>query len=179
VSLQPLLSQLSEQTHQWIELQRSVHWQRARPLSASERASMADFYSAPLLASVRVRPRQPIENPPFYWRALDALQKMGIQTKFSLTGAAGITFVDCIVLPQADFPADLLFHELVHVVQYRVLGTRAFAERYVNGLASAGFDYEKNPMEAVAFELQERFCLGARFDVERIVESGLGKPASA
>lgn len=171
--LQTLLNQLYGQTHAWIESQRNVHWPLGRPLFASERAGLRDFYSAELLNSVRVRSSQPIENPPFYWQSIMALQKLGIQTKFSLTGVSGITFVDCVVMPEPAFAIDLLLHELVHVVQYRALGTRIFAERYVNGLANAGFVYERNPMEAVAFELQERFLLGLRFDVEATIERDL------
>lgn len=144
-----------------------------RLLSAAEKRGLVDCYSSDVLNSARVRANHEIENPPFYWQAIDALKKLGIQTKFSLTGVSGITFVDCVVVPEAIPGPDLLFHELVHVVQYRVLGSRRFAERYVNGLAGAGFVYERNPMEAVAFELQERFLLGLRFDVEAIIDRDL------
>lgn len=173
MSLQTLLNQLYGETHAWIESQRNVHWPMGRPLSAAEKSALGDCYSSEVLKSARVRANHEIENPPFYWQAIDALKKLGIQTKFSLTGVSGITFVDCVVVPQPICSADVLFHELAHVVQYRLLGARGFSERYVNGLASAGFVYERNPMEAIAFELQERFLLGLRFDVEAIIERGL------
>lgn len=171
--LRSLLNQLSDQAHAWILSQRDLHWPHARALSAPERRPLRGFYASDLLDSVRVRAGHAIENPQFYWQAIAALQHLGVRTEFSLALAAGITFVDCVVLPQPAFTADLLFHEAVHVVQYRLLGPRRFAERYVNGLADAGFVYERNPMEAVAFELQERFLLGLRFDVQAIIERDL------
>jgi hypothetical protein len=60
------------------------------------------------------------------------------------------------------------------VVQFRLLGSRGFARRYVAGLAEAGFVYERNPLEAVAFALQERFLAGERFNAEEIAQRALG-----
>ena len=74
---------------------------------------------------------------------------------------AGITFIDCILIQERYFRIEnwfpLLFHELVHVVQYDVLGTSRFATQYVTGWAEAGFVYEKIPLEVQAYALQHRF----------------------
>ncbi len=54
-------------------------------------------------------------------------------------------------------PSGLLFHELVHVVQYRLLGIGGFIHGYVTGWAAAGFVYEAIPLEREAFDLEQRF----------------------
>ena len=50
----------------------------------------------------------------------------------------------------------LLFHELVHVEQYRQLGIPRFSELYVRGLLSGG-SYEAIPLEVNAYTLEGRF----------------------
>jgi hypothetical protein len=72
----------------------------------------------------------------------------------------GITFQDTVLISQARTipdPAALLFHELVHVVQYDVLGVDEFVRQYVRGYAAADFDYFAIPLERAAFECQQRF----------------------
>jgi hypothetical protein len=62
--------------------------------------------------------------------------------------------------------ASLLFHELVHVVQYRLLGVSAFANLYVRGFLRGGSDHDI-PLECCAFELEHRFVTGnTAFSVE-------------
>ena len=55
-----------------------------------------------------------------------------------------------------EFTDALLFHELVHAVQYAQLGATEFASRYVNGFIKGG-SYEKIPLEKNAYELEARF----------------------
>jgi hypothetical protein len=50
----------------------------------------------------------------------------------------------------------LLFHELVHVEQYRQLGIPRFAELYVRGFLSGG-GYDGIPLEINAYDLGSRF----------------------
>jgi hypothetical protein len=59
-----------------------------------------------------------------------------------------------------------LFHELVHVEQYRQLGIPRFAELYVRGFLSGG-GYEGVPLEINAYDLGGRFERSplARFSV--------------
>ncbi len=93
---------------------------------------------------------------------------------------AGITFDRAIILAPHDEPtAALLFHELVHVVQYRLLGVEQFAQRYVDGWL-AGRDrfrsdpaqrYVSIPLERNAYDLQKRYegAPAAVFSVEEAV----------
>jgi len=54
------------------------------------------------------------------------------------------------------FSDGLLFHELVHVEQYRQLGIPRFAELYVLGFLNGG-DYDHIPLERNAYELGGRY----------------------
>jgi hypothetical protein len=81
-----------------------------------------------------------------------------------------ITFVDTVVSHEA-FIDRLLFHELVHVVQYEKLGLPEFAAKYVTGFLSGG-SYEAIPLEMNAYELDARFAAAPTtvFSVEAEVQ---------
>jgi hypothetical protein len=68
---------------------------------------------------------------------------------------AAITFSD-VVVSHESFSGGLLFHELVHVEQYRQLGISRFAGLYVSGFLSGG-SYEAIPLEINAYTLEGRF----------------------
>ena len=90
---------------------------------------------------------------------------------------AGITFVDTIVAVKpwmwTSDRVSLLFHECVHVCQYRILGIDRFFEEYVKGWAQNGFDYYSIPMEKDAYELEHLFSASSQgsFSVETEVEN--------
>ena len=66
------------------------------------------------------------------------------------------TYMDTVVSHEP-FTDRLLFHELVHVVQYEKLGLAKFAAKYVKGFLSGG-SYEAIPLEMNAYELDARFA---------------------
>ncbi len=75
---------------------------------------------------------------------------------------AGITLGDTILIARADaVPTSewlpLLFHELVHVVQYELLDFPEFIRRYVGGWVRNGFLYAAIPLEQHAYELETMF----------------------
>ncbi len=69
---------------------------------------------------------------------------------------AAITFSDTVVSHEP-FTNGLLFHELVHVEQYRQLGIERFSDLYVRGFLKGG-GYFEIPLERNAH------LLGARFE---------------
>ncbi len=97
-----------------------------------------------------------IDNPPFY-------REIG-RVVLDFTGMTAITFADTVVLNrrfvEGPAPAGLLFHELVHVVQYDVLGVDEFTRLYVGGWAAGGFSYRDIPLERMAYRLQAEFEAG-------------------
>ena len=132
---------------------------------------MQPFFPRSALDSTRVvvLGGERIRNPPFY----PELQRMGFEPgsvpDFSLMAA--ITFVATVVSHEP-FTERLLFHELVHVVQYEKLGLLESATKYVRGLLNGG-TYEAIPLEMNAYELDARFATepACVFSVEDEVRS--------
>jgi hypothetical protein len=116
------------------------------------------FFEPGVLRQARFRSVPMIENPPF----LGAAAALGIPQTIDFTAMSGITFVDTVAVSEArppEEPLSLIFHELVHVVQYEVLGVAEFMRQYVLGFAAAGFSYDGIPLERMAFDLQGRFAV--------------------
>ena len=106
------------------------------------------------------------------------LRALRLARPLDLTGVAGMAFGDTAVITDVCGREDrlsVLFHELVHVVQYRTLGFRRFALEYVRGWVEAGGSYWDVPIESAAFEMQARFDADREdgFDVEGEVERRL------
>lgn len=143
---------------EWLREQRQIHRPDARPLEEAQRELFAKFFPAETLEEARFKTVPLIQNPPFY-------KELGIPAETILDWSSGraVTFHDTVLLskknepPPADIPA-LLFHELVHVVQYQVLGINGFANRYVRGWVAADMSYEAIPLERHAEELSRRFA---------------------
>ena len=68
---------------------------------------------------------------------------------------AAITFFDTVVSHET-FTDALLFHELVHVEQYRQLGVPKFADLYLRGFVNRG-GYFEIPLEQQAYMLGRQY----------------------
>jgi len=147
------IAQVSGLVAQYIATQRERYNPRAVPLSAQQRAAMNGFFSPQLLESTRllVLPRERVGNPDFY----PMLRSLGFKNLPDQAKMAAITFSD-VVVSHEPFSDGLLFHELVHVEQYRQLGIPRFSELYVRGSLNGG-SYEAIPLEVNAYTLEGRF----------------------
>src|SRR5208283_3841846 len=94
--------------------------------------------------------RLPIPDPPFR----QAAHHIGLELPHP-SHIAAITFDYVIASRQVLYPR-LLFHELVHVVQFRLLGVTTFARLYTRGFLSGG-SYLAIPLERCASDLEFRF----------------------
>ena len=122
------------------------------------------YYDQDTLATSKVIPVTRVPVPP--------LSALGLArfVEFEQTDMAGITYLDTYFV-RADHIRDesLHFHELVHVMQWRVLGPEKFLERYADGLER--FGYRDSPLEVVAYDLQGRFERDQKpFSVEAICQ---------
>ncbi|MGB8014923.1 MAG: hypothetical protein WCF80_03410 [Pseudolabrys sp.] len=64
------------------------------------------------------------------------------------------------------------FHELVHVIQWRMLGPDRFLFLYANGLEC--FGYRQSPLEAMAYDAEAAFASSTDiFNVEKMVAGKL------
>ena len=145
-----------QQVAEYIDRQRQTHTDRAVPLNISQRSAMQSFFPVSTLDSARVLvlDRERVGNPPFYRQLVQMGFEPAVLPNFVLMAA--ITFVDTVVSHEP-FTDRLLFHELVHVVQYEKLGLEGFADKYVRGFLSGG-SYDRIPLEMNAYELDGRFA---------------------
>ena len=164
---------LTASVAKYIERSRRKYVQKAIPLASEKQASLASFFAAEILSAARTAAARPrLLNPAFYAK----VRSTGIKRLPDFANVAAITFVDVIV-HQAPLTDDLLFHELVHFVQYQHLGLREFARLYVKGFLEAG-SYEAIPLERQAYDLDARYSAAPRVpfsvdnEVKQAVESG-------
>src|SRR5260370_18321800 len=147
------ISQVTGLVAQYISTQREKLAPRAMPLSAQQRAAMNGFFTSQLLESARllVLQGERVANPDFY----PMLKTLGFNNLPNQSAMAAITFSDVVVSHEA-FSDGLLFHELVHLEQYRQLGIPRFSDLYVRGFLNGG-SYDAIPLEVNAYTLGGRF----------------------
>jgi hypothetical protein len=64
------------------------------------------------------------------------------------------------------------FHELIHVIQWRLLGPEKFLRAYADGLNS--FGYRNSLLEIMAYDAEKRFVSSTvQFDAEQLVAESL------
>ena len=145
-----------QQVAAYIGGQRETDRGKAVALSQNQRAAMHPFFPASTLESARVvvLAGERVSNPHFYGELLKMSFESGSLPNFA--DMAAITYLDTVVFNEP-FTDRVLFHELVHVVQYEKLGLAKFAAKYVKGFLSGG-SYEANPLEMNANELDTRFA---------------------
>jgi len=147
------ITQVSGLVTQYISTQREKYAPRAIPLSVQQQAVLKGFFSPQVLDGTRllVLRGERVGNPDFY----PMLKSLGFNNLPDQSMMGAITFNDVVVSHEA-FSNGLLFHELVHVEQYRQLGIPRFSELYVQGFLNGG-SYEAIPLEVNAYTLGGRF----------------------
>lgn len=153
---------LSKPVQHYIRVQRDQLLRRSAPLQDLEKAKLAPYFSRDDLERARIviSDPLPIPEPPL----TSVIRHFGFDFLSTATTAA-ITF-DAVIACRECPTISLLFHELVHTVQYRLLGVPVFARQYVSGFLATK-RYRDIPLERCAFDLQSRFETQVdAFDVE-------------
>ena len=88
---------------------------------------------------------------------------------------SGITYLDTFfVRRNCASEENIYFHELIHVIQWGLLGAESFLREYANGLSA--FGYRNSPLEVMAYSAEETFNNQSRiFDAEKYVQEELKK----
>jgi hypothetical protein len=160
----------------WIEAQRAANRPHAGRLPDEARQRLEPYFESATLEPVRVRTVERL-RPPAGLGLLGQLPPFGIDFERVL----GMTFADTIVVAEGPISDEVrlgnLFHECVHVAQYRQLGVQAFVRRYLAGWAAADYRYRAIPMERDAYDLQARFVSdpAVTFSVESEVSRRLAQ----
>jgi len=131
-------------------------------LSEPTKTQLAGYFRQADLDRTRVVESDPlpIPAPPFRRTA----RRLGLDFP-ELSQVAAIT-LDSVIASRGPLGSSLLFHELVHVVQFRLLGVKTFARLYTRGFLDTR-SYDGIPLERCACELEHRFTNDPRpFDVE-------------
>ena len=169
----------------WVRQQIRRYSPAGEPLEAADRRALAPWFEAPTLDGLRLCQVAAVAGP----GPLRPLAWLGFRPLFDFGSAAAITFGDLVLISAAgrcrggDWRR-LLFHELVHVVQYRLLGVDGFVEHYVRGWLDHGRDYYRIPLERQAYDLEaeyrEPLSAAVRcFSVEAEVARALGRGEEA
>jgi hypothetical protein len=134
----------------WIEQTLDEHAHERLALSLFPFARLEQYFSPELLSTARVVPIDLLPVPP--------LSRLGLREFADLETQpiSGITYKETYFLLRGAAATDesLHFHELVHVVQWKVLGPRDFLLLYALGLAEYG--YRESPLEAMAYNHHQR-----------------------
>lgn len=133
----------------WIDQTLQDHANAARQVSHSPFPRLQEHYPQDLLSRARVVVVARVPFPP--------LSRLGLPEFRSMEEMLldGVTYKDTFFVCAAQQSDSLYFHELVHVVQWDRLGVDKFLLAYGVGLIQ--HEYEKSPLEQMAYELQERF----------------------
>ena len=169
--MEPLLQFLIAHAPAWVRSQRD-RYRNGRPLSVSELTVLERFFSRDVIGSIRLTSVPVIENPPFY----ASLEAASIAVPLDFRRMTAITFDNAVLISRAESPTvdewiPLLFHEAIHVVQYRELGIDRFVRTYVRGWAANGFHYSQIPLERDAYDLDARFRQAAHQSFDAVMET--------
>ena len=137
----------------WIQRTLDSHAATARPVASFGFERLPLYFSESLLNTAQVVVTDHLPVPP--------LSAMGLSdfANFEVQPMSGITYRETYFLvPNAAADESVHFHELVHVIQWQVLGARDFLLLYAAGLIE--HDYESSPLEKMAYEHQARFDAG-------------------
>ena len=144
----------------WIDDCIAQHAPRARPVSERGWQRLAAVFPPDILESTKLVEVVVVPFPPTMRLGLELLGRLD-RGSFD-----GITFRDTILVERTSVDESLVFHELVHVVQWRALGPERFLLAYGLGLVRHG--YVLSPLEQMAYDLQDRFERGE--DLPDLVE---------
>jgi hypothetical protein len=148
----------------YLREQRDHYLPAAAPLSKEHRDLMNPYFPADLLNEVGFVELHGarLPNPPFYAQA----RAQGFVNLPDIAHMNSMTFLDLLVFNE-QLTERSLFHALVHVVQFRVLGIERYTELFVRNFVNTRFHFLV-PVEAHAFFLESKFARPApeRFSVE-------------
>lgn len=147
----------------WILRTLAAHEKNAKSVASAGFVRLPLYFSEELLASSKYVAVNRTPTPP--------LSALGLKrfAAFERGDYDGITYLDTFFVKKSHvLDEGLYFHELIHVVQWRVLGAERFVAAYADGLEK--FGYRNSPLEAMAYDAQAAFARSTQtFDAEKLV----------
>jgi len=151
----------------WIQKTLAQHAPAARSVASLGFSRLPHYYGQDILTAARVVVVPKVPMPPLSAMGLDRF------SDFERMDAGGITYLDTYFVRADEAHSESLhFHELVHVIQWRLLGPEKFLALYADGLER--FGYRNSPLEQMAYNFQGQFDREAQsFNVEAACQSSL------
>jgi hypothetical protein len=151
----------------WIARTLRAHAAETQTVASKNFSRLPKYFSDNLLNEARVVIVECVPMPP--------LTSLGLRqfTEFERSDNSGVTYLDTFFLRRERAHDEALyFHELIHVVQWRLLGPARFLATYVEGLEAWG--YRNSPLEVMAYDAEDKFARATTvFDAERLVAEQL------
>jgi hypothetical protein len=157
----------------WIDGLLNQHKRYAKPVGSFGFQRLPSYFEAETLKRAFVVLVDSVPIPPL------AAFGLSLLADFETQDFQGITYQDVYFLKRACANDESLhLHELIHTIQWHVLGPEQFLLGYALGHAMSG-GYQTNPFEEIAYDLQARFVeQPTPFKIEPLVLDHLHNIAS-
>ena len=151
----------------WIQKTLAAQEHTARTVAGLRFARLPLYFGLDLLENTKVVVVDRVPVPP--------LSALGLSrfAAFEQGDYDGITYLDTFFLKHTRSGDEgLYFHELIHVVQWALLGPERFLALYADGLET--FGYRDSPLECMAYEGELAFRQSNEiFDAKKFVAQRL------
>jgi len=150
----------------WIDVTLKAHAANARTVVSRGFPRLPLYFSADTLTSAKVVLVDQLPIPP--------LSSWGLTrfADFERGDFNGVTYLNTFFIKRVDLRNEAIhFHELIHVVQWRILGPEQFLRSYAEGLER--FGYRDSPLERMVYDAEAAFTANDVFDAEKMVAQKL------
>ena len=151
----------------WIDTTLRAHSANARTVTSRGFPRLPLYFTADTLASAKVVLADQLPLPPLSSWGLTCF------ADFERGTFDGVTYMNFIFIKRNEQRNEAIhFHELIHVVQWRILGPEQFIRLYAEGLER--FGYRDSPLEVMAYDAEVEFTANDVFNAEKMVAHKLG-----
>jgi hypothetical protein len=150
----------------WIDITLRAHAGNTQTVVSRGFPRLPIYFSADTLASAKVVLVDKLPIPP--------LSSWGLTSfaDFERGDFYGITYLNTFFIKRDELRNEAIhFHELIHIVQWRILGPEQFLRLYADGLERLG--YRDSPLEVMAYDAEAAFIANDIFDAEKMVARNL------
>ncbi len=152
---------------EWVDDTVAHYQKEARTVNSYSFHNFSQYFSEKTLSSAKIVEMDKVPVPPLSSLGISELADFEKDPK----EYDGITLLDtCFLKKEAAERPELHFHELVHIVQWQILGIDTFLMVY--GICLLKFGYWNSPLEVMARKFTDLFQKrGPVFNIETLVRS--------